>query len=460
MKYPFLLTTSWDDGSPYDKKLAELLYTYSIPATFYISVKNHERAVMSARDIANLARYYEIGAHTVTHRDLTKLSEKEMIKEISEGKRRLEDIVGREITSFCYPKGKVNAQVKQIVGQLGFRYARTTRLFTNTLGDRLLAPTTAHVYDHQPLLYMSHGFGRKLFYQIARKSLSFKWDDLAMASLDYCLEHGGIFHLWGHAWEIEERHDWARLERFFAYIAEKTKKQERGTNGAILSHFEKQKKLYYEQADARVLHASQSSFYFRQEQQFLQTFVKPYDRRGSHILDLGCGSGRLSELFQNAEYQGIDFAKNLIAFAKKEYPEKNKTFLLTDLEKGLAHALPKQDLILVWGLFEDEPDPFGRVRELTQLVKKGTRIIFSLHNVDNHFFRAGHYLKSELSGHMFPYTTFTQSFVSQQAQLFAEKHGYSWHVTSFGMLPPIGKKSRGLRGFGPGATLVVILDKL
>jgi len=29
----------------------------------------------------------------------------------------------------------------------------------------------------------------------------------------------GLFHLWGHSWEIDKNHDWQRLENVLAYIA-------------------------------------------------------------------------------------------------------------------------------------------------------------------------------------------------------------------------------------------------
>lgn len=55
------------------------------------------------------------------------------------------------------------------------------------------------------------------------------------------------------------------------------------------------------------------------EIQFLADYVKD----GNRILDIGCGSGRLYELFKEkkVEYFGIDFAKRLIEIAKRKYNE-------------------------------------------------------------------------------------------------------------------------------------------
>ena len=36
---------------------------------------------------------------------------------------------------------------------------------------------------------------------------------------DKTLEEGGVYHLWGHSWEIDKNEDWNRLERVFKYIS-------------------------------------------------------------------------------------------------------------------------------------------------------------------------------------------------------------------------------------------------
>jgi len=41
------------------------------------------------------------------------------------------------------------------------------------------------------------------------------------AALDYVCNRGGIFHLWGHSWEIEEFGGWALLDDFLRYAADR-----------------------------------------------------------------------------------------------------------------------------------------------------------------------------------------------------------------------------------------------
>jgi hypothetical protein len=42
---------------------------------------------------------------------------------------------------------------------------------------------------------------------------------LSELMFEYILEHGGILHIWGHSWEIEQLDLWATLEEAFMPIA-------------------------------------------------------------------------------------------------------------------------------------------------------------------------------------------------------------------------------------------------
>jgi len=55
-----------------------------------------------------------------------------------------------------------------------------------------------------------------------------------------------------------------------------------------------------------------------------------YSNKGDKVLDLGCGNGRLSEIFfgKSIDYTGVDFSKDLINIAKKKYPKEK--FLLSN----------------------------------------------------------------------------------------------------------------------------------
>lgn len=52
-------------------------------------------------------------------------------------------------------------------------------------------------------------------------------------------------------------------------------------------------------------------------------FLEKYAQNGEKILDLGCGNGRLIELFlnKNVEYTGVDVSGKFIEISQKRYPQ-------------------------------------------------------------------------------------------------------------------------------------------
>ena len=127
-------------------RIAELLSRYELTGTFYIS-RAFAHEGLSSGEIRELSLRHEIGGHTTTHPNLTKISEAEARREIAENKQFLEETVGKKISMFCYPYGFYNDAVKKIVRESGFVGARTTRAFSRTpLADPYELHTTVHAY--------------------------------------------------------------------------------------------------------------------------------------------------------------------------------------------------------------------------------------------------------------------------------------------------------------------------
>jgi peptidoglycan/xylan/chitin deacetylase (PgdA/CDA1 family) len=63
---------------------------------------------------------FEIGAHTLNHVNLSKLSTVEAWKEIYDSKRNLESLIHGRIYSFSYPYGAVTKDIQDMVAQIGF----------------------------------------------------------------------------------------------------------------------------------------------------------------------------------------------------------------------------------------------------------------------------------------------------------------------------------------------------
>lgn len=224
------VTTSWDDGDILDLQLSDLLSKYELTGTFYIT-KNYRPSRLSEADIREISTHHEIGAHTLTHPDLRLISDDEKRNEIRGSKEWLEEVTGKEIPLFCYPKGFYDEATMEIVKGAGFRGARTTRLGVIAKpSDPFLIDTTLQVY---PFPFRKKNaqeyYWRKLHEPYTQRApglrvlgvspfTMYSWLSTAQATFDQACTQNGTFHLWGHSWEIEKYGMWEDLEKLCAYI--------------------------------------------------------------------------------------------------------------------------------------------------------------------------------------------------------------------------------------------------
>ena len=68
-----------------------------------------------------------IGAHTVTHPQLTGLGINARRREIVESKAACEALIGAQVPGFAYPYGDLDKEVRSAVEAAGFEYACSTR---------------------------------------------------------------------------------------------------------------------------------------------------------------------------------------------------------------------------------------------------------------------------------------------------------------------------------------------
>jgi peptidoglycan/xylan/chitin deacetylase (PgdA/CDA1 family) len=220
-----LVTTSWDDGHRLDQRLADLLARYGLAGTFYVAPRNRELVPadrLGDQQIRELSASFEIGSHTLTHAPLTGIGVAEARQEIGASKAYLEDLTGRPVDTFCYPRGMFSAVHPGLVREAGYTYARTVRRFATTAPpDRFQAGTTLETHRH-PLPRLPVDLSRVARWArfnpvtVAR---SLDWEYLAKRMFDRALAEGGVYHLWGHSWVIERFGDWERTERVFAYLS-------------------------------------------------------------------------------------------------------------------------------------------------------------------------------------------------------------------------------------------------
>jgi len=263
MTFP-CLTTSWDDGHVLDFRIADLLSKYGLTGTFYIP-RASQTPTMSEAQVRELARYFEIGAHTLHHVYLDGATDSFAKTEIEESKKWIESLAGKPCTMFCPPGGKLNPKRLAQIAAAGYQGVRTVEMIsvarpaplagTHYLrllgkecpdeansaalngGQLMLMPTTLQAHPHSPAVYLRNVLkrrGRNLWLYLTR-GRNPDWPKLAESLLRTAIAQHGVFHLWGHSWELEASDQWQRLEDVLKLMHDLRKEVPCVTNGQIVS---------------------------------------------------------------------------------------------------------------------------------------------------------------------------------------------------------------------------------
>ncbi len=231
------VSISIDDGHLADLRTAELLAKYGLAATFYIPASNAEREVLSQPQIRVIARQFEVGSHTFSHVSLDSIPERRAWMEICDGKIWLEQVLGQEVVSFCYPRGKFNRRLAKMVAQAGFVGARTCLMNLHDFPrDPFLWGVSTQGYSHRFIIHVRHALLQGNFGGISNFVRVYKgttnWQEHFTRALDYVEMYGGVAHLMLHSWEIEANSEWPKLAMVFKGIAER-KALVPSSNGAL-----------------------------------------------------------------------------------------------------------------------------------------------------------------------------------------------------------------------------------
>ena len=149
---------SFDDGLEQDKKIVEILRSFNMGATFNLNSGLYDKQQMIGRigtlgikevpieefrkqkhhllkyvphcripedEVVEVYEGFEIASHTVSHRNLTKLTEAEIREDITRDVQQLSQTFSQNVTGFAYPFGASNETAKNVLRDCGITYART-----------------------------------------------------------------------------------------------------------------------------------------------------------------------------------------------------------------------------------------------------------------------------------------------------------------------------------------------
>jgi peptidoglycan-N-acetylglucosamine deacetylase len=191
------LTTSWDDGTVHDRRLAGIFNQHGLKGTWNLNTgkfgikasENKWHGYIEATEIRTLFAGHEVACHSVTHPCLERLPEEAVVSEIMEDRRVLEGLVGYPVKGMSLPYGTYDARVLDILARCGIVFVRPVihRPDFRVPGNFMEWAATGHHKD----------------------DLAGLWD-----KFQKCAAADRLFYLWGHSYEFDNDKNWSHIEAF------------------------------------------------------------------------------------------------------------------------------------------------------------------------------------------------------------------------------------------------------
>lgn len=229
-------TFSYDDGVVQDRRLAPLLRQRGIKCTFnlgsgllghadmggYPGKPDLDISKVDAAEVPQLYAGHEIAGHGLYHSALDTIGTPLAAYEITEDKRRLEQIAGKPLKMFAYPFGVYDKEAMELLRLAGYQGARTIQSTgTFAIPENFLEwhPTCHH---NDPRLM-----------------------ELAQEFLDGMPFFPMLFYVWGHAYEFDADHNWQVVEQLADFLTAHADQIWFATNGEIMEYVTAYRRLEY-----------------------------------------------------------------------------------------------------------------------------------------------------------------------------------------------------------------------
>ena len=145
------IVLSFDDGyADQYRYAASALRRYHWPAVLNLIVENVRGTLTSVRVRRMISWGWEIDSHTITHRDLTRLSATGLRRELVGSRDQLRRLFRVPVNFLCYPGGAYNARVRAAARAAGY-LAATTISFGAATPKQLFALKRISVWRAEPL---------------------------------------------------------------------------------------------------------------------------------------------------------------------------------------------------------------------------------------------------------------------------------------------------------------------
>ncbi len=207
-----VLTLSYDDGVIQDRRLIEIMDKHGIKGTFNINGNLfrpegeydgpfYERLTVSEAKELYIGSPHEVAAHGFNHTYINLNPENEILYELSEDRKVLENVFGTVVRGMAYPYGVFDDRVINCARNCGICYSRTVNS-SRSFGfpeDWLRWNPTCHHAD-ESLIELAEKFAEEKQRYPMRNHM---------------------FYLWGHSYEFDRNDNWNVIEEFCSFMGDR-----------------------------------------------------------------------------------------------------------------------------------------------------------------------------------------------------------------------------------------------
>ena len=191
---------------------------------FLIPTMNREGRVVINDVVIRRAKskFIDFGGHTKNHVYLTDILISDVDAEIKDNKDYLEDILGQEVKHFCFPGGKYNSEIIDVVKKY-YKTTRTADTMSFVAKDDFLIKPAIHLYPRGKKSIIGNCLRNKSYKEMICVIHNIRHSDFDIYKrllLEDVSDVNKDIIIWGHSWEINEKGLWYEVESMFRFINE------------------------------------------------------------------------------------------------------------------------------------------------------------------------------------------------------------------------------------------------
>ena len=202
-------TTSWDDGTTCDIRMAGFLYDLGITGTFYASTGPSGVRLLSDDDMGQIAARHELGNHGRSHQAFTSLTNTEILDEVTWAEVDLARF-GRPASIVAPPGGKTDQRINRLLIANGYAVRVAPVVGSGTTARQIIDPSLA-LYPHTTVELLRNIVRRRRVPAVGVLRIWAQNRDAQArlrALVQRCAERHDVLHIWGHSADVHRLELW------------------------------------------------------------------------------------------------------------------------------------------------------------------------------------------------------------------------------------------------------------